>query len=51
MQRASQFHRDTLKRLESSDHALLQEMRMQIVSEYWRQLSPPVTPIPTTAMK
>ena len=51
MQRASQFHRDTLKRLESSDHALLQEMRMQIVSEYWRQCSPPVATVPTTAIK
>jgi len=51
MQKVSQFHRDTLKRLESSDHALLQEMRMQIVSEYWQQLSPQVTAVPTMAKK
>ncbi len=37
LQQASRFHRETLKRLEATEHALLPEMRMQLVREYWRK--------------
>lgn len=35
LQEAPRFHRDTLKRLEATTHALLPEMRMQVVQEFW----------------
>ncbi len=35
LQQASKMHRDTLKRLESSNHALLPGIRLEIMREYW----------------
>lgn len=32
---ASRFHRETLRRLESTDHSLLSVTRLQIVREFW----------------
>jgi hypothetical protein len=40
LQQVSRLHRETLKRLEASDHALLPEMRRQIVREFWSKQHP-----------
>ncbi len=40
LQQASRMHRETLKRLEASDHALLPEMRRQLVREFWLKQNP-----------
>lgn len=40
LQQASRFHRDTLKRLEQTDHSLLSVTRLEIVREFWQKQSP-----------
>ncbi len=40
LQHASKFHRDTLKRLEANNHALLSGTRLKIVRDYWQKRNP-----------